>query len=186
MAVSLLLLSGVACLWARSYWRDDDVFAARGTLSAVAISVRGHVILNLTVDPDGSEAAGVSVNEMLGEWDGVLQWDYSDEDKPYDAAWLYERPWQHPLWNRSHHVWLGFHSEAATPPPRAGFDRYIYFPDWFLAALCGVLPARAWRRWRAERRTRMSGRCLCCGYDLRATPGRCPECGAVASGTMQT
>ncbi|HEV2296466.1 MAG TPA: hypothetical protein VGR35_21660 [Tepidisphaeraceae bacterium] len=34
------------------------------------------------------------------------------------------------------------------------------------------------QRLRAQRRP-CTGRCARCGYDLRATPERCPECGAV-------
>ena len=41
------------------------------------------------------------------------------------------------------------------------------------AVLARAVPAR--RRWRRRER----GQCLACGYDLRATPGRCPECGTM-------
>jgi hypothetical protein len=43
------------------------------------------------------------------------------------------------------------------------------------AALPVLAARRAWRRHRTARK----GHCQSCGYDLRATPDRCPECGAV-------
>jgi hypothetical protein len=57
-------------------------------------------------------------------------------------------------------------------------------PYWFLALATATLPG--WRgiagrrRRRREKRLR-HGLCLACGYDLRAPPGRCPECGTNAS-----
>ncbi len=57
---------------------------------------------------------------------------------------------------------------------------------WGLAAVLAVLPlvwtASWWRRFSQRRlRARDAQPCAQCGYDLRATPGRCPECGKVAA-----
>jgi hypothetical protein len=55
--------------------------------------------------------------------------------------------------------------------------RIIGAPYWSLTAATAALPvALALRRLLTTRR-RNAGTCPACGYDLRATPGRCPECG---------
>jgi hypothetical protein len=66
------------------------------------------------------------------------------------------------------------------PYPTAGVigDRWVLaVRPWLPTGLAAVLPA-VWlvRRLRA-RRARRQGLCPACGYDLRATPDRCPECG---------
>lgn len=42
-----------------------------------------------------------------------------------------------------------------------------------------ALPIAYWAR-AAARRRRDQRRCAACGYDLRATPDRCPECGTIS------
>ena len=59
-------------------------------------------------------------------------------------------------------------------------------PYWFLFALSAPVPLMTAARWHLRRRRQDTGRCHSCGYDLRATPGRCPECGAIARPPVAT
>ena len=54
-------------------------------------------------------------------------------------------------------------------------------PHWFVAGLMLPIPLTWAISTTRRRQRRATGLCLSCGYDLRATPGRCPECGAAAS-----
>ena len=62
---------------------------------------------------------------------------------------------------------LGYHSTV----------REWAFPMELPALLFTAFPALAIRRAFRRRNRRQRGRCLDCGYDLRASTGRCSECG---------
>jgi hypothetical protein len=67
--------------------------------------------------------------------------------------------------------------------PGVGFVRYPL--SYSVSLHCGwplvlgaPVPLAWFRAIRRDRRRARRGDCARCGYDLRATPGRCPECGA--------
>jgi hypothetical protein len=67
--------------------------------------------------------------------------------------------------------------------PRFGYHRfnaaawYWEVPHWALAGSLALLAISPWMANRYRRKT--VGLCQICGYDLRASPERCPECGAL-------
>ncbi len=60
----------------------------------------------------------------------------------------------------------------------------IIVPNWALALLFAACPAVVMRQRRRERRRVAAGLCVC-GYDLRASADRCPECGRAVRASVE-
>jgi len=56
----------------------------------------------------------------------------------------------------------------------------LVVPYWLLAIPLLIAPSRWVLSVRRAAHRRRYGLCLRCGYDLRATPGQCPECGTAS------
>jgi hypothetical protein len=66
---------------------------------------------------------------------------------------------------------------SESPPHGQGWGLTVSY--WPLALITAAAPAVWIEKKRRSRRRRNTGLCAKCGYDLRATPERCPECGTV-------
>jgi hypothetical protein len=69
------------------------------------------------------------------------------------------------------------------PPPKShaiaiDADEY-HAPYWIIVSVFALPPTLWLFRLRRHRLLMKRGICRTCGYDLRATPDRCPECGTI-------
>ena len=82
--------------------------------------------------------------------------------------------------NIAEHKWsvLGFRLFWGLTKPGQGIYRIIFFPTGYVIAI-PFLPLAWLAIKRVIGRRHQPGHCKRCGYDLRATPDRCPECGSI-------
>lgn len=158
-------------LWARSYWRWD--------------LLRWH----------GADAT--TYVDLQSEWGRLLIAHYV-ATTPNPPRYIGSR-WEIGLWHLSSQPWLpqswarptgwGGHFlgittsgqiysswSGRTGPPLLSRGMVVSFPTVLPVIAFGLISLAVLV---ARRRPRQSGYCRICGYDLRATPDRCPECGTV-------
>jgi hypothetical protein len=176
-AISLLLCIATVALWVRSYWRQD------------------HVIREVHYHPawfhDDPKAVERDLTQELQSSDGILDFEWqrylpqiiADEQNPVMHWDFYstrdeERSTDDFLRSQGmlHGVYVGRFG-VAWGDGFYGWQVELAVPHWLVALLALVSPATWLLRYRRRRARRMQGRCLRCGFDLRASPDRCPECG---------
>ena len=161
-AVSLLLCIGVCVLWVRSRRHFDSVQWVSGGRGVSLTSVFGCVEFEITRPPLNIDRAdGAFVSREVGDVPATTRQRFAPTLNEWGARRL------------NYTVNFG--------PPSVMRVAGVRVRTAILAALFAVLPVSRLAYSFNDRRRRIAGLCRSCGYDLRASPERCPECGAAAA-----
>jgi hypothetical protein len=175
--LSLITAAGMCAMWIRSYWYWDEIvysipaaddrpntFVWRGWQRSAA-SERGHILLT-------SKSGGLWTHYRNGWGVTRLEIDWPPVPPRSPAGFLGS-------------LRIQWESDFIRATPYHFHIRKLVFPYWCVTAILALpvmlrvlIAPRIFRSWRAGQFE--SVRCTVCGYDLRATPDRCPECGVKA------
>jgi hypothetical protein len=188
--LSLVLCVATAVVWVRSYYVCDAIAWTHGGLrlevppgEALPMVRRTTLTHWFVFASRGRFAVGrirqesrATINTEMGVRHRAFPPPRSDLIEPNGAASF-----------NVHRI--GFQLLRSTRRDASGWDAEWagMAPAWFLLALFGLSAWRLWtasaRRRRADSAAAAARRCTVCGYDLRATSDRCPECGAIPTTT---
>ena len=163
-ALSLLLCLAVCVLWVRSYFVSDSA----------------QVILQRTKEGKIARLGSATTHRGRVWLQGVRV-----HPRSAPGPWLRDDPvyWHtppHRIVLTSVRFGFGVSRFSTTRPPAHVVN--VIVPFWLVAVAGATAPSLQAVVFARTRRRRARGLCPACGYDLRASPGRCPECGAAAGG----
>ena len=171
--LSLLACVAVAALWVRSYWYEDVIGRSWQEGSAHFNSYRGRLTGLYSNLPDRGATFSFS-----GRLDGTDAIPPRFLQTRWNRMGLVLQEDQHP---RVQTAWDTVLRARGRRPFRL-LTRHAGVPHWLIAAAFAALPAARLPGVVERCRRKRGGRCVKCGYDLRAAAGRCPECGAMPAG----
>jgi hypothetical protein len=186
--LSLVLCVATVGLWVRSYWRSDALVRVIHNADHRLSPGEQFIVRSKGVCSARGHFGALSSNIVM-EGPGVSL--FADASARYDRnfrpGWRYDgdAPDGHISSAMMRGSRFGFKIERSrqkqAAPPRlssiASDDRIVMVPCWLVVLVTGLLPVRF--AYKVARAHAPPGLCRKCGYDLRATPDRCPECGTI-------
>ena len=154
-ALSAVLTVILLCLWARSCWVGDSILYAATDRYCFLKSVDGAIYVGIIKQRLIPVDTRFSVFDIDPGLHAFIGWSFR---RLSPRAYFGVGPETNLLWTYSLSYWL-------------------------LVIVFSVIPSMWLYNWWVRRRRRTIGACLQCGYDLRASKDRCPECGAAIAVT---
>jgi hypothetical protein len=181
-SLSLLLFVATIFWWVRSYWIGDgwQVIRVERKDSMVVQLTRAVLVNRGSVNL--SSVRG-EISESRARKFGINPESLSNSSTHLTFSPVnHLLPWENPS-NSSMNIGAGFglgRLNSGTNTSNELSGTAVILPIWSIVFAIALLPiATLWLWVRRRRLLRSIGRCAKCGYDLRATPWRCPECGAI-------
>jgi hypothetical protein len=165
VALSLFLLLASSVFWILSIFRADILTISIDGRSSWVLAQAGSELLFGYSGRDIHGSPSFQHDVTSNDGIGVIIWACIIGDRQ-STGWGSDK--------------FGY-VELAGAMPGEQINWAFWWPYWVVIAVTSVLPAVWLFGWWKRRKPRALEHCANCGYDLRATPDRCPECGAIPS-----